>query len=74
MTRRNVAKNALLGPVKPFRPRGQSGLEISEFLPHIAECADDLFVIRSMHGARPRTRTGLEVPALFNANEFLYVD
>ena len=50
MTRRDVAKNPLLGPLKPFRPRGKSGLEISDFLPHIAECADDLFVIRSMHG------------------------
>ena len=50
MTRRNVAKNALLGPILPFRPRGESGLEISEFLPHIAEHADDLCVIRSMHG------------------------
>jgi hypothetical protein len=50
MTRRKVAKNPLLGPVKPFRPRGQSGLEISDFLPHIAECADDLCVIRSCHG------------------------
>ena len=50
MTRRKVAKNPLLGPVKPFRPRGQSGIEISEFLPHLAECADDLCVIRSCHG------------------------
>jgi hypothetical protein len=50
MTRRKVARNPLLGPVKPFRPRGQSGLEISDFLPHIAECADELCVIRSCHG------------------------
>jgi hypothetical protein len=50
MTRRKVAKNPLLGPVKPFRPRGQSGLEISDFLPHIAGCADDLCVLRSCHG------------------------
>lgn len=50
MTRREVAKNPLLGPVKPFRPRGESGLEVSEFLPNIAECADELFVIRSLHG------------------------
>ena len=50
MTRRDVAKNALLGPILPFRPRGNSGLEISDFLPHIAEHADDLCVIRSMHG------------------------
>jgi hypothetical protein len=50
MTRREVAKNPLLGPIKPFRPHGQSGLEISDFLPHLAECADELFVIRSLHG------------------------
>jgi hypothetical protein len=50
MTRRDVAKNPLLAPIKPFRPRGQSGLEISDFLPHVAACADDLCVIRSMHG------------------------
>jgi hypothetical protein len=50
MTRRNVAKNPLLGPIKPFRKRAESGLEISEFLPHIAEHADRLCVIRSMHG------------------------
>jgi hypothetical protein len=39
MTRRKVAKNPLLAPVKPFRPRGESGLEISDFLPHIAKHA-----------------------------------
>ena len=50
MTRRNVAQNTLLPPLKPFRPRGDSGLEVSDFLPHIAECADDLCVIRSCHG------------------------
>lgn len=50
MTRRKVANNPLLPPIKPFRPRGQSGLEISDFLPHLAKCADDLCVIRSCHG------------------------
>ena len=50
MTRRKVAENPLLGPIKPFRPRGESGLEVSDFLPHIAELADDLCVIRSLHG------------------------
>lgn len=50
MTRRDVAKNPLLGSLKPFRKRGDSGLEVSEFLPHIAGCADDLCVVRSMHG------------------------
>ncbi|MEC9004750.1 MAG: DUF1501 domain-containing protein [Planctomycetota bacterium] len=50
MTRRDVARNPLLPPLKPFRPRGQSGLEISDFLPHTSRHADDLCVIRSLHG------------------------
>ncbi|MCH7989548.1 MAG: DUF1501 domain-containing protein [Planctomycetes bacterium] len=50
MTRRKVAKNPLMPPVKPFRPRGKSGLEISDFLPYISEKADDLCVLRSVHG------------------------
>ena len=50
MTRRKVAHNPLLAPLRPFRPRGQSGLEISDFLPHTAKLADELCVIRSLHG------------------------
>lgn len=50
MTRRKVADNPLLGPVRPFRPRGKSGLPISDFLPHLSTVADDLCVIRSLHG------------------------
>ena len=50
MTRRKVAANPLLPPVRRFRPRGQSGLEISDFLPRIAEHADELCVLRSCHG------------------------
>jgi hypothetical protein len=50
MTRRKVAQNPLMAPVKPFRPRGESGLEISDFLPHTAELADDLCLLRSCHG------------------------
>jgi hypothetical protein len=50
MTRRNVARNPLLGPIRPFRKRGESGLEISDFLPEIAQHADKLCVLRSCHG------------------------
>jgi hypothetical protein len=49
-TRRKVAQNPLLAPVKPFRKHGQSGIEISDFLPHMAELADEMCVIRSCHG------------------------
>ena len=50
MTRRKVAKNPLLAPVKPFRRHGRSGLAMSEFLPHMARHADDLCVLRGCHG------------------------
>lgn len=50
MTRRKVAHNPLLPPVRPFRPRGESGIEISDFLPHMSSVADDLCVMRSCHG------------------------
>lgn len=50
MTRRKVAANPLLPPIKPFHKRGESGIEVSEFLPHIAEMADELCVLRGCHG------------------------
>jgi hypothetical protein len=49
-TRRAVAKNKLLPPCRPFKPRGQSGMEISDFLPHIAEHADELCLLRGCYG------------------------
>jgi len=39
----------LLGSAWKFHKRGQSGIEISELLPNIAECADDLAVVRSCY-------------------------
>src|ERR1700733_1605955 len=38
----------IMGSPWEFKKRGQSGLEISELFPHIAEHADSLAVIRSM--------------------------
>jgi hypothetical protein len=35
-------------PQWEFKQRGQSGLWISELFPHIAECADDLCLVRSL--------------------------
>lgn len=32
-----------------FAPRGQSGMEISDLFPHVAQQADDIALIRSMH-------------------------
>ncbi len=39
----------LLGPKFKFARYGQSGLEVSELLPHTARIADELTVIKSMH-------------------------
>ena len=33
---------------RQFKPFGKSGTEFSDFIPHIASCADDLCVVRSM--------------------------
>ena len=41
--------NVLLGCPFKFEPRGESGMEISEALPHLAELADELCLVRSMH-------------------------
>jgi hypothetical protein len=47
----------------PFRfaPHGQSGVVLSELFPHLAQCADDLCVVRSMHTDIPNHEPGLLV-------------
>ncbi len=50
MTRRKILQNPLMAPVMPFARHGESGLEISSFLPHIAGLADELCLVRSCHG------------------------
>ncbi|MGE5192296.1 MAG: DUF1501 domain-containing protein, partial [Deltaproteobacteria bacterium] len=39
----------LLGCPRTFTKHGQCGMDLSDFLPHLATCADDLCLIRSMH-------------------------
>ncbi len=47
-----------------YKKRGQSGLEISDWWPHVGDCADDLAIVRSMwttdndHGAQLQFHTG----------------
>jgi len=43
----------------PFTKHGQSGLEISSLFPHLAQCADDLCVIRSMQANLPNHEPSL---------------
>ena len=39
----------LLGSKRTFKKHGRCGMEFSDFLPHIATCADDILMVRSMH-------------------------
>src|SRR5215210_1073757 len=39
----------LMGSTRTFTPRGQSGMILSDLLPHLGECVDDMALIRSLH-------------------------
>jgi hypothetical protein len=39
---------AVLASPRKFTPHGNSGIEFSDFIPHIASCADDICLVRSM--------------------------
>ncbi|MSR32440.1 MAG: DUF1501 domain-containing protein [Gemmataceae bacterium] len=39
----------LMGCPRKFSRHGQCGMDFSDFLPHLAGCADDIAMIRSMH-------------------------
>lgn len=44
--------NLLKSPWK-FKRFGESGLPVSELFPHVAQCVDDLCILRSVHGTNP---------------------
>ena len=50
-----------------FQKRGKSGLEVSDWFPHVGGCIDDIAVVRSMwttdnnHGAQLQFHTGRHV-------------
>jgi hypothetical protein len=39
---------AVLASPRTFKPYGQSGVEYSDYIPHIGSCADDICLVRSM--------------------------
>ena len=49
----STADRVWLGSPWKFKQRGASGLWVSDLLPHIADLADDLCLIRSMVGIQP---------------------
>ncbi len=44
-----VDKYLALAPVAPVRPRGDSGMMISDLMPHLASVADELCLLRAVH-------------------------
>jgi hypothetical protein len=50
LTRRAVERNRLLGTQRTFRKCGQSGIEVSDFLPQLSECIDDICLLRGCFG------------------------
>lgn len=50
-----------------YRKRGDSGIEVSDWWPHVGECIDDIAVVRSMwttdndHGAQLQFHTGRHI-------------
>lgn len=57
-------RDTVMTPQVGFRKYGQSGIEVSDWFPHIGSCVDDLAVIRSMwttddnHGAQVQFHSG----------------
>jgi hypothetical protein len=49
-TRRGVDKNKLLATKRRFQKFGQAGIEVSDFLPHLASCVDDICFLRGCYG------------------------
>src|SRR5690606_12352430 len=45
----NEASKRLFGSPWKFKAHGECGMELSELIPHTAEIADDICLIRSMH-------------------------
>src|SRR5262245_29152047 len=43
----NTAK--IMASPRKFRPHGQCGTELSDWLPNLATCVDDMALVRSMH-------------------------
>jgi hypothetical protein len=50
--------NLMVSPFK-FARHGRNGLDVSELFPHLAKCADELCVIRSMHTNIPNHEPSL---------------
>jgi hypothetical protein len=57
-------RNRILPLQVEFKKRGQSGIEVSDWMPHVGDCIDDIAVVRSVyttddnHGAQTQFHSG----------------
>jgi len=49
-TRRGVDKNKLLASKRTFQKHGKSGIEVSDWFPHLGSVIDDICLLRGCHG------------------------
>ncbi|MEY4775569.1 MAG: hypothetical protein RL759_82 [Verrucomicrobiota bacterium] len=54
ITQVGTKKFLAFGTQAPVRPRGQSGMMISDLLPHLATVADDICLLRGMNADNPQ--------------------
>jgi hypothetical protein len=54
VTQVGTEKYLALGPVAPVQPRGQSGMIVSDLMPHLASVADDICLLRGMNADNPQ--------------------
>jgi len=54
VTQIGTEKFLALAPAVPVRPRGQSGMMISDLLPHLATVSDDICLLRGMTADNPQ--------------------
>jgi hypothetical protein len=73
-----TAAAKLLGCKRTFKKYGQAGIEVSDLLPHLAECVDDIAVLRSCHGdmvvhsaAQYQLMTGRIIPGFPNMGSWV---
>jgi Protein of unknown function (DUF1501) len=57
-TGRKAGRKLMASPFK-FAKHGRSGIEVSELYPHVAQCVDELCIIRSMHTDVPNHEPAL---------------
>lgn len=54
VTQVGTDKYLALGAMAPVRPRGQSGMLVSDLMPHLASVADDICLLRGMSADNPQ--------------------